>query len=136
MAGDDSNNPLDQGMEFELFAASLRADATDTTAFLEALATKLGGALPQRVQVERGGGLFSHAHPVRRIAVRLGEWEYNLLAEAGNALTASRTHAVRGITLKSEPLNLDAWIEMISADLADLAQTSMQEHAALRRLLG
>ncbi len=135
MAGDDRTDPPGSGMEFELLAASLRADAGDATAFLEALATKLGGALPQRTQIERGGGLFSHAHPVRRITVRLGEWEYALVAEPSGSLLPSRTHAVRGITLKSEPLDLDQWIEELSADLADLARTSLQDQTALRRLL-
>ena len=135
MAGDDVTNPAESGMEFELLAASLRADAGDTTAFLEALATKLGGALPQRTQIERNGGIFSRVHPVRRINVRLGEWEYQLMAEPGGSLAASRTHAVRGITLKSEPLGLDQWIDDLSADLAELANTSLQEQTALRRLL-
>lgn len=133
MAGDDETDQT--GMEFELFAASLRADASDATVFMEALATKLGGALPQRTQIERNGGLFSRAHHVRRISVRLGEWEYALLADPGGSMAASRTHAVRGITLKSEPLPLDQWIEELSADLAELARTSMQDQMALRRLL-
>lgn len=133
MAGDDSTDQT--GMEFELLAASLRADAGDAGAFLEALATKLSGALPQRTQIERAGGLFSRAHPVHRLTVRLGEWEYALVAEPGGALEASRTHAVRGITLKSEPLSLDQWITELSADLAELARTSLQDQMALRRLL-
>lgn len=133
MASDDMAD--ESGMGFEMLAASLRADAGDTVAFLEALATKLGGALPHRTQIERDGGLFNRAHHVRRIAVRLGEWEYALLAEPGGALAPSRTHTVRGITLKSEPLPLDQWIEELSADLADLARTSQQESTALRRLL-
>lgn len=135
MADDDRTNPAGSGMEFELLAASLRADAGDATAFLEALATKLGGALPQRTQIERNGGIFSRTHPVRRISVRLGEWEYQVAAEPGGALAASRAHAVRGITLKSEPMSLDQWIEDLSADLAELAQTSLQDQTALRRLL-
>ena len=40
---------------FELVAASLRADATDLAAFVEALAVKLEGALPGSVRVERRG---------------------------------------------------------------------------------
>ena len=36
---------------FELVAASLRADATDLAAFVEALAVKLEGALPGSVRV-------------------------------------------------------------------------------------
>ena len=125
----------DAGMGFELLAASLRADASDTGAFLNALAIKLEGALPQRTQVERSGGLFSHAHPVRRLSVNLGEWVY-LLALEGGELAAERTHAVRGIALKSEALGLDEWIDDLAEDLAALAQRSAQDHAALQRLLG
>ena len=124
------------GMGFELLAASLRADAGDTGAFLEALAAKLGGALPQRVRVERGGGLFSHQHPVRRLAANLGEWDYMIEAGPGGSLNAARTHAVRGIALKSEALGLDEWIDDLAADLATLAQRSAQDRAALQRLLG
>lgn len=130
-----ADDPTD-AMGFELLAASLRADAGDTGAFLEALATKLGGALPQRVRVERGGGLFSHQHPVRRLAANLGEWEYVIEAGAGGDLNAARTHAVRGIALKSEPLGLDDWIENLATELAMLAQRSAQDRAALQRLLG
>ncbi len=136
MASDDLMDPMGQGMQFELLAAALRSEETDTAAFLEALATKLGGALPHRTQIERGGGLFSHGHPVRRIVVQLGEWEYTLIAGAAHELQAARAHAVRGITLKNEPLSVDQWIESLAADLADLAQTSEHEGAALHRLLG
>jgi hypothetical protein len=132
MSGDP---PMGDGMQFELLAASLRADAGDAKAFLDALATKLGGALPDRVRVERGGGLFSHDHPVRRLAVALGEWEY-MVAAASGGLEAARTHLVRGVTLKSETLGLDEWIEALSAELAALAERSAHDRAALQRLLG
>ncbi len=133
MDGDDDQ--MGTGMRFELFAASLRADATDTLAFLEALATKLGGALPHRTEIKRGGGLFSHTHHIQHILVRLGEWEYALEAGADGSLATSRTHAVRGIALKSEPLSLDEWISELSSELEELARTSQQDEAALRRLL-
>ena len=136
MAGDDEMSLMGPGMGFELLAASLRADAGDTLAFMEALATKLGGALPHRVRVERGGGLFSHAHPVRQITVNLGDWQYLVTATPDGALEAARTHAVRGIALKSEPVALDQWIEDLSAGLAALAQASLQDRMALQRLLG
>jgi hypothetical protein len=136
MASDDDLSLMGQGMGFEMLAASLRADAGDTGAFMEALATKLGGALPHRVRVERGGGLFSHTHPVRQISVNLGDWQYLVTAGPDGALEAARTHAVRGIALKSEQTPLDQWIEDLTAALADLAQTSLQDRMALQRLLG
>ncbi|HUY79723.1 MAG TPA: hypothetical protein VMV29_23325 [Ktedonobacterales bacterium] len=138
MADDDELALLaqDDGMRFELLASSLRADANDAGAFMEALAEKLGGALPQRARVERGGGMFSHKHPVRRIALNLGDYEYVVVADGGGALSAARTHLVRGIALKSESLGLDEWIETLAAELTQLADRSAQDRAALQRLLG
>lgn len=132
---DNDEALMGPGMQFEMLAASLRADAGDTRAFLEALAAKLGGALPHRVRVERGGGLFSHAHPVRQITVNLGDWQYLVNAAPDGTLEAARTHAVRGIALKSELVALDQWIEDLSAELAALAQASLQDRMALQRLL-
>ncbi len=124
----------DESMRVEMLAASLRADATDLGAFMEALAAKLGGALPQRTRIERSGGMFSHNHPVRRISVNLGDWEYVITLEHGG-LAASRTHLVRGIALKSEAIGVDEWIETLAAELTLLAERSTQDSAALRRLL-
>ncbi|HEX9038937.1 MAG TPA: hypothetical protein VF808_18285 [Ktedonobacterales bacterium] len=135
MAGEDETSLMGDGLGFEILAASLRADAGDTVAFMEALATKLGGALPHRVRIERSGGLFSHGHPVRHIAVNLGDWEFAIAADPSGALSASRTHTVRGIALKSESAPLDQWIEDLSASLADLARASLQDRIALQRLL-
>ena len=49
---------------FELLASSLRADTGDLKAFVEALATKLEGALPSQTSVQRkSSGLFSKTKP-------------------------------------------------------------------------
>ena len=119
--------------DLDLLAASLRADATDTAAFLEALAARLEGALPRQVEVQRKGGLFGGKR-VRNIAVRLGDSRYEIEGDGGPP-TARRRTIVRGIALKSEELAVDAWIDALSADLLALAQTSERGRAALERLL-
>jgi hypothetical protein len=124
---------VDDAPDLDLLAASLRADATDTAAFLEALAARLEGALPGQVEVQRKGGLFGGKR-VRRIAVRLGDTHYEVEGDGGPP-TARRRTVVRGIALKSEELPVDAWIEALSADLLALAQTSERGRAALERLL-
>jgi hypothetical protein len=118
--------------DLDLLAASLRADATDTAAFLEALATRLDTALPGQVDVERKG-LFG-SKKVRRIAVRLGDSHYEIEGDGGPP-AARRRNVVRGIALKTEELPVDAWIDALSADLLALAQTSERGRAALERLL-
>jgi hypothetical protein len=120
--------------DFELVAASLRADTTDLRAFVEALAAKLEGALPERTEVQRSGGRLGGRKRVRSIAVRLGEDEYRLEANDGAPACARRV-VVRGIALKNEPLELEAWIDAISRALAEEAAGSERGRAALARLL-
>jgi hypothetical protein len=120
--------------DLDLLAASLRADAGDTAAFMEALAARLEGALPGQVDVERKGRLFGGAKQVRRIAVRLGDTHYEIENDGG-APTARRRSVVRGIALKSEDLGVDAWIDDLSRDLVALAESSERGRAALERLL-
>jgi hypothetical protein len=125
--------PVADAPDLDLLAASLRADATDTAAFLEALAARLEGAFPGQVEVQRKGGLFGGKR-VRRIAVRLGDSHYEIEGDGGPPV-ARRRNVVRGIALKTEELPVDAWIDALSADLLALAQTSERGRAALERLI-
>ncbi len=121
---------------FEVLASSLRADAGDLKAFMEALATKLEGALPSQTTVtRRGGGLFSGSKRVDRIMVDLGDYRYELQS-SGSRVQPSRSKAVRGIVLKTEQIPLDEWIDELSRQLTAEAQRSEQARLALERLLG
>jgi hypothetical protein len=120
---------------FDLVAASLRADTTDLAAFVEALAVKLEGALPESVKVDRsGGGLLSRAKRVRRISIGMDEGRYDL-ERVGDSIQTSRCNEVRGIVIKSERLGLDEWIDALSRDLTERAQQSERSRLALQRLL-
>jgi hypothetical protein len=118
--------------DFDLVAASLRADASDTRSLTEALAVKLEGALPQQTRVERRSrGLLSRRSEIRRVEVDCGDYRYTLAADG----VATRAHEVRGIVLKNEPLALDAWIDALARDLSEQARTSEAARLALERLL-
>jgi hypothetical protein len=121
--------------DFELLAASLRADAGDLRTFVEALAAKLEGAFPDRVRVERAGGFLGGRKRVRAITLRLGDDEYRLETDDGPAQCRRRV-LVRGIALKNEELTLDEWIDAISGALVAEARDSERSRAALARLLG
>ena len=120
--------------DLDLLAASLRADAGDLDAFVEALAAKLESALPDQVVVERGGGLFGGRKRVRRIEVTLGDQRYEAEPERGR-VTCRRRSVVRGIALKTQELDLDAWIAALSQDLVEEADRSERGRRALARLL-
>jgi hypothetical protein len=119
--------------EFDLLAASLRADARDTGAFVEALAAKLEASFPDAVEVDRKGGLFG-AKKVRKLAIRMGDRHYEL--EAGERLPRTRRRTVvRGIALKSEDLGLEEWIDALARDLVEEAGRGERGRIALERLL-
>jgi hypothetical protein len=122
------------GPDFDLVAASLRADSGDLRAFVEALAAKLEGALPGRARVDRKGSLLGGRKTVRRLEVDLGETRYELEHDGG-AVACTRRSVVRGISLKSEALELDAWIDDLSRALVGEAERSGRGREALERLL-
>lgn len=129
------NDELSEPMRTELYAASLRADNTDTRAFLEALAVKLEGSLPDNTTVTRQSGLFSREHPVKEVAVSLGDYHYRIGRERQGPLVAVRAKVVRGIVLKTEQIAVDQWIEELSEALAQMAGQSAQARTALERFL-
>lgn len=123
---------MQQSASFDLLAAALRADATDVRTFVEALATKLELSFPERCRIDRGG-LLGKKH-VKRIAVELGDGRYELANEDG-AVSARRSSVVRGISLKSEELSLEEWIDRLAAELVAEADRSERGRDALQRLL-
>ncbi len=118
--------------DFDLLAAALRADMSDVAIWVPALCTKLAGALPTRVSLRRGGLLGNG--PVIGMQAELGTHRYALRLEHGHPV-AERTHVVRGIALKTEPMPLDGWLMALTEALAQIAAASAQERAAIQRLL-
>jgi hypothetical protein len=122
--------------DFDLVAASLRADAADSRGLAEALAVRLESALPSQTRVQRRSRkLLSRDKVVRAIEVHAGENRYALEVDDRGALEATRSAAVRGIVLKNEPLALDEWIDALARDIAEEARASAQGRQALERLL-
>jgi len=129
------SDEISEPMRTELFAASLRADKTDLKTFLDALAVKLEGSLPDYTRVTRQGSFFSRERSVKEIVVSLGEYQYRIGREKQGSLVAIRAHVVRGIVLKTEQIPVDQWIDELSEALAQLASRSAQSRAALERFL-
>jgi hypothetical protein len=129
------SDEISEPMRTELFAASLRADKADLKTFLEALAVKMEGSLPDYTRVTRRGSIFSRERTVKEVMVSLGDYQYRIGRERQGPLVAVRAHVVQGIVLKTEQIPVDQWIEELSEALAQLAGHSAQSRAALERFL-
>ena len=122
--------------QFDLAASSLRADASDARALAEALAAKLGEALPDQTRTRRRGGrLLSKEKRLERVEVQLGE-ETFVLSLSGEKAETTRAKTVRGVVIKRQELPLDAWLEALSDALGAEAQRSEAARLSLERLLG
>jgi hypothetical protein len=124
---------------FDLSAAGLRADGTDLRISVEVLAAKLESSLPGRTRVERrGGGLLGRGEKhVRQIQVDLGAGSgtrYELAID-GDRVEGFRERKSGGIAIKREPLDPDAWIAALTAELQSEAQRSAEARAALEGLV-
>ena len=121
---------------FDLVAAGLRGNGTDLAISVEVLAAKLEQALPGQARVERrGGGLLGRGDKrVRRVQVELGPCCYELAVD-GSRVQGYRERQSGGIAIKREPLDPDAWIAALTADLRAEAERSEQARAALAELL-
>ena len=119
-------------LDFDMLAASLRADMHDMGTWIAVLGQKLADALPTQVRLHHSG-IFGGG-TVDGLEADLGEWRYTLRLEHSRPI-AARVHVVRGIALKTEAVPLDAWIDDLAATLAELADQSAREGEAIRRLL-
>jgi hypothetical protein len=123
------------GDSFDLDASALRADGADLSVFIEVLARKLEAALPAETEVRRRSkGLLSREKVVEAIEVSLGDQRYVLVRER-RGVTASLAQEVRGVVIKRQPLELDAWVDALTGQLRELAAGSAAARAALERLV-
>lgn len=129
------HDELGEPLQMEMLAASLRADSTDVKAFLEALASKLSGSLPNQTTVTRHSGLFSREHPVKEILVTLGDYQYRISRERQGPVVTQRAKVVRGIVLKTDQIPMEQWIEELAGALAQIATNNAQARIALERFL-
>jgi hypothetical protein len=126
----------DPGFALDLAAASTRGDGIDTQAMVDALATRLEGALPQltRVKRRRVGGLLSKRSEVERIEVELGDQRFELVL-AGGPPRCARNKVVRGITLKRDEVPVEQWVRELVEEVAQTATLGEQARIALEGLV-
>jgi hypothetical protein len=113
-------------------AASLRGEARSVHDLYEALARRLAEGFPERTVVRRSGGLFS-AKRVEELELTLDGAVFRMKRH-GPGVLAERAEIVRGITVKTELLPVEVWVQSLCQDLAVMAGSSAQAFEALTRL--
>ena len=123
------------GLDLDLIAASLRADASDLGAFVESLAVKLEEALPGRVRVQRGRRGLLGPKKVRRITLDAGGQRLEVSVSDTDGIELRRARMSGGIAIKTDLLGTEAWLTELSTAMVAEAERSDQTRQALQRLL-
>jgi len=121
---------------FDLPAAALRAGGAELEMYIEVLATRLEQALGVFTVVERRkvGGFRSKRREVRRIAVALGQEQFELSYIDGR-LHCTRQKIVRDIVLSRQEMEITDWIAAFLGAVGHSAEVSERDRLALGELL-
>ena len=122
-------------MDLDLLAATLRADLSDVAAFVEGLAVKLEESLPGLVRVDRARQGLRGPKLVTRIALDCSATERLELRRDGRTVQTVRTRVSGGIVLKTEAMDIDAWIAELTQAVAAQANRNERTRQVLERLL-
>lgn len=116
-------------------AALAREYAAEGSAFIPTLSRLLLDALPDCAEPVMAGG-FLAKKTVAGVRVTLGDFQYTLDGSSKGPVKASRTHIVRGISLKSEPITVDEWLAEVGEGIDRRMHESNRIRTALGGLLG
>lgn len=106
----------------------------DQQALLDQLAVFLESTLPRQTSVKRTHGVLGPRRTTA-LSIELADQRYNLEHSDRSGLQASRTHVVRGVAVRTEPLSVAAWLAEVSGVLASELERTDSNRAALDRLL-
>jgi hypothetical protein len=118
----------DPGASFEsasVAAILAQRSREDRAALLEELVATLSGIVPG-VQVDRA---LLRRH-VTAIRLPLGEFIYALKRNANGSFESSRHHAVRGVVIRSDPMDIDDFLAELGVALdTELRRTEKGRNA-------
>ncbi len=119
-------------------AALAKTYAADQRDFLPLLAGLLEETIPldQLVIQRKPIRLFSSEKKIVSLELTLDEDIYVLaIGSDGHRLEASHRKVVRGITLKTEPLPLPSWLNLVGDQIQKIADRNEHAYSALQNFL-
>jgi hypothetical protein len=125
---------MDDSMDLELAAASLRADGSDVRILVKVLADQLADALGSRLEVTRSGGRFRKSDDIRSIRISLDDDQFEAEVE-GDTLRCAIGHSSGGIRIRTEKVGVDAWLARLLTVLKAEAAHSQAVRQALETIV-
>jgi hypothetical protein len=127
-------NGMDDSLDLELAAASLRADGSDVHILVKVLVDQLADALGSRLKVERAGGRFRKSDEIRSLSIGMGDDQFEAQVD-GTSLRCTIGHTSGGIRIRSEKVDVDTWLNRLLTVLKAEAANSQAVRLALENMV-
>jgi len=133
-SGSDAGSGAD-GASFDLSMAvsQLASNSTDLRIMLKLLVAQLSDALGNRITVERAGR-FRKSDEIKSVRVSLGDDTLEANVEGGT-VRCSIGHSSGGIRIRSEQVDMAAWLTRLLTTLQSEAANSEQTRLALENIV-
>jgi hypothetical protein len=125
---------MDDSLDLELAAASLRADGSDVHILVKVLVDQLADALGSRLKVERSGGRFRKSDEIRSLSIAMGDDQFEAQVD-GTSLRCTIGHTSGGIRIRSEKVDVDTWLNRLLTVLKAEAANSQAVRLALENMV-
>src|ERR1035437_8377749 len=125
---------MDDSVELDMAAASLRADLTDVHILLKVLVDQLRDTLGDRLRVERGGGRFRKTDEIKSVQISMGTDHFDAVVD-GAGLLCTIGHASGGIRIRSDQVDVEEWIAKVLGALTAEAAHSQTARQALENIV-
>jgi hypothetical protein len=134
MSIEPANAAQGDGFDLDMAVATLQSNSTDVRIMLKLLVSQLSEVLGNRIQIERAGGRIRRSDEIKSVQIILGDDTLRAEVE-GAGVRCSIGHASGGIRIRSEQVDMDAWLARLLTTLNDEAAHSEQTRLALEHIV-
>ena len=125
---------MDDSFDLDMAAASLRADNSDVHILLKVLVDQLKDTLGDRLRIERAGGRFRKSDAIKSVQITMGSDHFEAVVD-GTQLFCTIGHASGGIRIRSEQVDMEAWMAKLLGALQTEAAHSQTARQALENIV-
>ena len=126
----------DDSYDLNLAAAALRANSADVPLLLKALCDQLSATLGARLRVERASGRRHRSDAISSVQITMAQDLFEARMD-GASLRCTVGHLSGGIRIRSEALDMDAWIvRLLQALQAEAAHSDSARQALENIVIG
>ncbi len=125
---------MGESFDLELAAAQLRADSSDVHILVKVLVDQLSDALGPRLRVEHAGGRFRKSDEIKSLSITMENDQFDAVVD-GPVLRCSIGRSSGGIRIRSEKVDMDAWLNRLLSLLKSEADHSQAVRQALENIV-